>query len=150
MPGVVTKEDEILTKDYKQVLESKGYEIIFYYRDIYPSYGQFNRVKEDIQRSVGMVAFGLKQINIEKAIYRPGTTESEIWENKWLSTPWSEIEIGMGLMKGLPILLVCDPNINSGAFDKCLSECFVSYISTQTDSKTIEQNKQFDNWLSKL
>lgn len=150
MPGVVTKEDEILTNDYKRILESKGYEIIFYNRDIYPSYGQFNRVKEEIQRSVGMIAFGLKQINIEKATYRPDTTEKEIWENKWLSTPWSEIEIGMGLMKGLPILLVCDPDINSGAFDRCLSECFVSQISTKTDSKTIEQNKQFDNWLSKL
>ena len=150
MPGVVTKEDEILTNDYKRILESKGYEIIFYNRDIYPSYGKFNRVKEEIQRSVGMIAFGLKQINIEKATYRPGTTEKEIWENKWLSTPWSEIEIGMGLMKGLPILLVCDPDINSGAFDRCLSECFVSQISTKTDSKTIKQNKQFDNWLSKL
>ncbi len=150
MPGILNKEDEVLTNDYKRILDSKGYEVIFYNRDLYPSYGQFNRVKEAIQRSVGMVAFGLKQIHIDKGTFRPGTQECENWNNKWLSTPWSEIEIGMGLMKGLPILLVCDPAINSGAFDTNLSECFVSQISTKADSKIIEQNKAFDEWLAKL
>ena len=150
MPGILNKEDDVLTNDYKRILESRGYEVLFYHRDLYPSYGQFNRVKESIQRSVGMIAFGLKQIQIEKGTYRPGTPESEDWTNKWLSTPWSEIEIGMGLMKGLPILIVCDPAINIGAFDSCLSECYVSQISTKTDSKTIEQNKSFDEWLAKL
>lgn len=150
MPGKLSKKDEILTSDFKKLLEKKGYEVIYYTRDLYPSYGQFNKVRQSISRSSGMIAFGLKQINIERAVYRPDSSESEIWENKWLSTPWSEIEIGMGLMKGLPILLVCDPEINSGAFDNCLSECFVSTVSLNEDCRTLEQNKQFDEWLSKL
>lgn len=150
MPGVMSKEDEVLTNDYKRILENKGYNVIYYYRDTYPSYGQFNRVRESIQRSSGMVAFGLKQIKIEKATYRPGTQESESWENKWLSTPWSEIEVGMALMEGLPILLVSDPEINNGVFDKGLSECFVYNMSTKDDCKKLEQNMQFDEWLSKV
>ena len=150
MPGVMSKEDELMTKDFKQLLEEKGFEVIYYKRDDYPRFGQFNRVRQDILRSSGMIAFGLKQLNIHKASYRPGTLNEEEWKEKWLSTPWNEIEVGMGLMKGLPILLVHDPEICNGVFDNGLSECFVASISTEDDCREIEQNKEFDNWFSKL
>ena len=96
-----------------------------------------------------MIAFGLKQLNIKKASYRPNTIEEANWEEKWLSTPWSEIEVGMGLMKGMPILLVTDPDITDGVFDDNLSECFVSKISTTEDCRKLEQNKSFEEWISK-
>lgn len=150
MPGVMSKEDELLTKDFKKLLEDKGFDIIYYTKDNYPQFGQFNRVRKDIMRSIGMVAFGLKQINIHKASYRPGTQDAEEWGEKWLSTPWNEIEVGMGLMKGMPILLVSDPEISNGIFDHGLNECYVSTISTTCDSRKLEQNKDFENWFSKL
>ncbi len=150
MPGLLTKEDELLTKDIKMTLAKMGYEVIYYNRDKYPSFGQFNRVRESIARSSAIVAFGLKQLNIEKASYRPGTEEERIWNGKWMSTPWSEIEVGMGLMKGMPILLVCDPAIDNGVFDSSLSECFVATIYTTEDCKKLEQNPKFIEWLSKI
>lgn len=150
MPGVLTKEDEMITKDFKIILEKRGYEVIYYKRDDYPRFGQFNRVRESIMRSSAMVTFGLKQINVEKALYRPGTEDATEWNGKWLSTPWNEIEVGMGLMAGMPILLVCDPNINNGVFDESLSECFVSKIITSDDARKLEQNKVFEEWLSKI
>lgn len=150
MPGVMSKEEELMTKDYKQILEYQGYEVIFYKSDKYPRFGQFNRVRHDIMRSVGMIAFGLKQLNIHKASYRPSTQNEEEWDGKWLPTPWNEIEVGMGLMKGMPILLVHDPDIKTGVFDGNLSECFVAKIPTNEDNRKLEQNKAFDEWLSKL
>ena len=150
MPGVMSKSDEFLTKDYKRILEKRGYSVIYYTSDKYPQFGQFNKVRADILRSSGMVAFGLKQLNIQKASYRPNTIEEAKWEEKWLSTPWSEIEVGMGLMKGMPILLVNDPDINDGVFDNNLSECFVAKISTTEDCRKLEQNKSFEEWISKI
>ena len=150
MPGRMTKEDEIMTKDFKRILEQRGYDVIYYKSDEYPRFGQFNRVRAGIMRSCAMVAFGLKQINIEKASYRPGTEAATQWDGKWLSTPWSEIEVGMGLMKGMPILLVSDPDINNGVFDESLSECFVAKISTTDDCRKLEQNKAFEEWISKI
>lgn len=150
MPGIMSKEDELMTKDFRDYLDKRGFDVIFYKRDDYPQFGQFNKVRHDIMRSCGMVAFGLKQLDIHAASYRPGTQEEEDWKEKWLSTPWSEIEVGMGLMKGMPILLVCDPNINSGVFDKGLSECFVATISTTDDCRKLDQNKNFYEWLSRL
>ena len=150
MPGIMSKEDELMTKDFKRLLEEKGYEVIYYKSDEYPRFGQFNKVRHDIMRSTGMIAFGLKQLNIHKASYRPGTQKEEEWEEKWLSTPWNEIEVGMGLMKGMPILLVSDPAIRNGVFDNGLSECFVASISTTEDCRKLEQNKDFENWFAKL
>ena len=150
MPGIMSKDDELMTKDFKEMLEKKGFEVVYYKSDDYPRFGQFNSVRHDIMRSCGMIAFGLKQINIHKASYRPGTQDEEEWEEKWMSTPWNEIEVGMGLMKGMPILLVTDPEIKNGVFDNGLSECFIAHISTTEDCRELAQNKEFDNWFSKI
>ncbi len=75
MPGIMSKNDESLTKEYKKILEKRGYNVIYYTSDKYPQFGQFNKVRADILRSSGMIAFGLKQLNIKKASYRPNTIE---------------------------------------------------------------------------
>jgi len=150
MPGTLNKEDEVTTKNYKEFLEKNGYEVIYYQRDNYPKFGQLNRVKEAINRSSGMIAFGFKQIHISKASYRPWTGIDTTWEGKWLSTPWNEIEVGIGLAVGMPILLVHDPIINEGVFDNVLSECFVARMLSTEDSRRLEYNKSFQEWYSKL
>ena len=150
MPGLLNKEDEVITKNYKEFLEKNGYEVIYYRRDEYPRFGQLNRVKEAINHSSGMIAFGFKQIYILDGEYRPQTNEKSPWKDKWLSTPWNEIEVGIGLAVGMPILLVHDPIISDGVFDNGLSECFVARILSTEDSRRLEYNKSFQEWFSKL
>lgn len=150
MPGMLNKEDEVITKNYKEFLENNGYEVIYYKRDDYPRFGQLNRVKEAINHSSGMIAFGFKQIFISDGEYRPQTKDKSLWKDKWLSTPWNEIEVGIGLAVGMPILLVHDPDISDGVFDNGLSECFVARILSTEDSRRLEYNKSFQEWFSKL
>lgn len=150
MPSVMSKENELLTKDYKAYLEGLGYNVIYYIKDDYPSFGQLNRIREKILASSAMVAFGFKQTNIHDATFRPQTNNEEKWNDKWLATPWNEIEVGMGLMKGMPILLVKDPHIDMGIFDSNLSECFVANVSTDDDSRKLAQNKEVVKWFSKI
>ena len=150
MPGLLNKEDEVITKNYKEFLEKNGYEVIYYRRDEYPRFGQLNRVKEAINHSSGMIAFGFKQIYISEGEYRPQTNEKSPWKDKWLSTPWNEIEVGIGLAVGMPILLVHDPIISDGVFDNGLSECFVARMLSTEDSRRLEYNKSFQEWFSKL
>jgi len=150
MPGLLNKEDEVITKNYKEFLEMNGYEVVYYQRDDYPRFGQLNRVKEAINHSSGMIAFGFKQIEIADGKYRPGSSDEKEWSNKWLSTPWNEIEVGIGLAIGMPILLVRDPIISDGVFDEGLSECFVARVLSTEDSRRLEYNKSFQEWFSKL
>lgn len=150
MPSVMEKSEELLTKDFKLFLEEQGYNIHYYIKDDYPCYGQLNKIREKVMNSVGMVAFGFKQIKIKEAIFRPNTKDEEVWSNKWMSTPWNDIEVGMALMEGMPVLIVKSPVVDSGVFYEKLSECFVASISTTEDNRKLSLNKEVLRWLSKL
>ncbi len=150
MPGTMSKEDELLTKHYKKMLESEGYDVIYYVKDDYPEFGQLGRIKFGILQASAMIAFGVKQIEIKSAKYHPAMENEEHWEDKWLSTPWNELEVGMGIYKGIPILLVKDPSISDGIFDSHLSECFIRTVSTKEDVRTIEQNPQYNEWFGRI
>lgn len=150
MPGVMTKYDEIITKEYKRLLENRGYEVIYCIKDDYPKFGQFNKIKKSIERSSGVIAFGFKQLNIVNGVLRPHTNKELNLSSKWLPTPWNDIEVGMALMNGLPILLVHDADITQGVFDQNLNECFVGKISTEIDTRRIERNPIFEAWINKV
>lgn len=100
--------------------------------------------------SEGVVAFGFKQIHIKEALFRPSTKDEQVWSNKWLSTPWNDVEVGMALMKGIPVLIIKNPAVGSGVFDNKLSECFVASISTTDDNRKLPLNKEVVGWLSKI
>jgi hypothetical protein len=97
-----------------------------------------------------MVVFGLKQVQIDKATFRPGTREEENWENRWLPTPWNEIEFGLGAMLGLPILLVKDSDIDSGIFDCHISESFIVVVSANAKIDDVVKERDFKLWMSKI
>lgn len=150
MPSVMTKSEELIIKEYKRILESRKYNVVYYIKDNYPKYGQFNRVRESIRKSSGVIAFGFKQINIAEGYYRPNTNNEKKLSSCWMSTPWSDIEVGMSLMLGLPVLLVHDGEVTQGVFDDNLNECFLGKIRVDTDIRDIEHNPVFDNWINKI
>lgn len=150
MPGNLSKFDEITTKTYKETLEKNGYNVIYYIKDNYPEYGQLSRVRESIMESSAIIALGFKQVNIKNRTYYPNTPKQKDITDKWLSTPWNELEVGMGIMKNLPILLVKDSSIESGIFDDKLSECFVATIPSDYDCRKLESNLDFNRWLDRI
>ena len=148
MPGSVSKEEQIIIRDFKKLLENMEYDVCYYHKDDYPQFGQLNKVRHSIKQAIAMIAFGTKQYHIIEAKYHPGLPNEKTLKEEWWSTPWNEIEVGMGLMSGIPILLVKDNLINNGIFDSHLSECFVATISTEYDIRKIANNKDFQSWLS--
>lgn len=149
MPGCMSKEDEILTKDYQTFLEEEmHYEVIYYQKDEYPEFGQFNKIRQSIMNSSAMIAFGFRQISIKEGVSHPNTTKEKRISNVDLPTPWNELEVGMGLMNHLPILLVKSNGISSGIFDSKLSECFVATIATDSDNRELKYNSEMKQWLS--
>lgn len=63
--------------------------------------------------------------------------------------PWNEIEMGMGLMRGLPILIVKAPELDLGSYDTELSEYSVSVVLTTDKLSEMEtKNESFRIWYS--
>lgn len=150
MPSCMSRSDDLLVKEYKSVLEKKGHEVIVYSRDDYPNFGQFNKIRNSIHLSHAMVTFGFKQTCVSEGVFRPGTPQERKLKDEWLPTDWNNVETGMGIMKGLPILLVHDKSVNNGIFDAKLSEVFVASILTETDVSKIESHPAFIKWLAVL
>ena len=150
MPGKMRPEDDILIRDFRSRMEAMGYEVVFYERKEYRNFGQVGHIRTLISGCHGVIVFGLKQLEIKQGVFRPSTNEREVWCQKWLPTPWNEIEMGMALMAGLPVLLVKDDEINLGLFDGKISEVFISVLSTNEDFKKLEENKKFLQWCGQV
>lgn len=150
MPGYMSKYDEVTVKAYRQFLQNLGFEVIFYTQDNYPRFGQLSQIKAAIEKSCGVVGFGTKQIFIKEGIYRPGMNGEREIKESWRSTPWNEVEAGMAVMAGLPILLIRDKDIEDGIFYSIISESFMFSLDAKTDVKELEKNQQFREWFLRI
>ena len=150
MPGVMSKQDEVLVLAYRSHLKDLGYDVDFYTRDTYPRFGQLSRVKVSIEKSAAIVAFGTRQTFIKEGTYRPGMYDEAAIDNSWRSTPWNDVEVGMAAMAGLPVLLVKDDGISDGIFDDILSESFMFSVSSTVDIKDLDKNENFVAWRARI
>lgn len=150
MPSITTPEENSLMAKYEDILVNLGFSVIKYQRDQYPTYGQLTKVRESVLQADAIITFGFKQVELKQAFFRPNTSEQQSWDGKWLSTPWSDIETGMAMMKNIPILLVCDAKVDTGIFDSKLSECFLFKMVTDYHVDKIERSHIFIEWLKKF
>ena len=96
---------------------------------------------------VARVGAVLPQIEIKKGCTYPNSDKEEDFDNKWLPTPWNEIEVGMGAMANIPILLVRDDKVEIGVFDKIINEFKMKTMSTAIPLAQINNNEEFMKWL---
>lgn len=151
-PSVMDPKETYYKETLKTYLRERGYEIIPYVRDSYPRFGQVKSVAERVKMTSGMVVFGFKQTHIIEGFYRPNTSETQHWTNKWLPSPWNEIEVGMAAMKNIPVLLMKEEGIDTGIFDSVLSETdIVTYvIPEQAGAIEWEGCNELQHFLSKI
>lgn len=139
MPSVMTDIEQFVRNKVKEHLEKSGFMVIPYTRDDYPHFGQIEKVAMRIKKASGMIVFGFKQTHIVEGCYRPNTDESTPWKDKWLPSPWNEIEVGMAAMRDIPILIIKDAGIDTGVFDDVLSEVSISTLM-------LSQLSNLQNW----
>lgn len=152
MPGSLSQTDKKITDLLQHLLGKKGYQPFFYTRDHYPESSQLSKVRQKIDQSVGMIAFGFKQIQINKGVARPELELEEDMSGKWLPSPWNDIEVGMAMMKEIPVLMIKDDDINIGVFDKAINENKMITVSTAVFNNTdgIAADDNFNRWLELL
>ena len=99
-----------------------------------------------------MVVFGFKQTHVIEGYYRPGTEVTKHWTDKWLPSPWNEIEVGMAAMKDIPVLILKEKGINTGIFDSVLSETDITTYTVPEKAMSIEWEgcNELQQFLSKL
>jgi hypothetical protein len=63
----------------------------------------------------GVVVLGFRQLYVSTGAWRPGTQFETDMAGTW-SSPWLQIEVGLAVAEGLPLLVAPEPGVFEGAF----------------------------------
>lgn len=147
-PGYVGYQDQQKIASVLAKLEDEGIDSVALERPDYPSFGALGELRRMVTGCVGMIIFGLPDLQIEKGSWRTGTPEETAVENSAFATPWSQIEAGMALMQGMPILVVCEKPVRDGIFENSLTGPGIYYVSTEDNLNGEIFQNTFSNWCS--
>ncbi len=103
-------------------LEREGFVPVMLPRSDYPVAGALAEAKRLIAGCAGAVILGFPDIRVAVGAWRQGTAEEAAVTDKSFPTPWSQVEAGMAIMAGLPVLVVADDGIGGGVFDPATSD----------------------------
>jgi uncharacterized protein YjbI with pentapeptide repeats len=104
--------------------------------------GSLAELRRTIACCSGAIVLGFPDIAIADGSWRAGTAEEQSLNGAFFSTPWTQIEAGMAVMAGLPILLVSAAKIHGGMFDLPETEQFI-YRADPADAQSFGR---FDAW----
>ena len=147
LPGSIAEPDKTIPFNYEKLMRDLGYTPVIFKRNQYTDDSQISIIREIINDSVGMIAFGLKQTLIKNGVARPSLSDELDVSGTWLPTPWNEIEVGMAMMSGLPVLLVKDDDISEGVFDTTIKESHMKSIPATISIDEIKNEEAFKQWL---
>ena len=83
---------------------------------------KFHRQYQLMAGCAGAVVLGVRDLEIKDGSWRKGTKEEISLSDRYMSTEWTQIEAGMAVMAGLPVLIVSETGIRGGVFDVGTSE----------------------------
>lgn len=115
-------------------------------RPDYPKFGVVAEVQRLMSECDGAVILGFKQLEINDGLWRKGTPEEKQLKDVCLATPWNQIEAGMAVMLGLPILVVYERDVAGGVFEIPPAEHQIYRILFDDDWSTSAIESSFDCW----
>lgn len=121
-PGILDVRQSTLVEDIKDLVQASGCTPVELSREEYDRSGVVTKLSDRLNGCGAMIVLGFKSIHVEAGSYRDNTDDRREIKNEFLSTPWLHIEAGMGLMKKIPVLLICDEGIDDGIFDTTVND----------------------------
>jgi uncharacterized protein YjbI with pentapeptide repeats len=88
------------------VLRDEGFEVVRTSRDDYRHDRHLERVRQAMATCSGVIIIGLPQLLVEDGTWRQGTNDERVLKHEHLHTPWNDIETGLGIGLGLPVLAI--------------------------------------------
>lgn len=91
----------------------------------YASDAPVGKVKEVMSECHGVIILGLKQVRVIEGVSKEGTEKQTSLTECSFPTAWNHIEAGIAYALELPMLILKEPGINEGLFEKGTSEKYI-------------------------
>ena len=114
VPAVLTAGQQPYLTQWLEWLDSQSVNVVRLDRSSYDQ-DPWSKLSGLLCLADGMVLLGFKQLDVHTATWRPGTKE-EVRSAGWWTSPWLNLEAGMGIMLGLPVLVAADEGVREGVF----------------------------------
>jgi hypothetical protein len=111
---VVTQRQQELEQAWIRGLTGLGFTPVTHRREDYAP-NPWATLRRAVATSHGTVILGFRQARVEGVQWRPETPEERELDG-WLATPWNQIEGGLAVMAGLPVLAASEDGIAEGIF----------------------------------
>ena len=116
-PGILDASQELFLTNIKDKIKMlKKFETKELGRDQYRHQEVLSDLVENIHGCSAMIVLGFKSTHVVSGTYRYCTPDAEPLNDRFLSTPWNHIEVGIAISQKMPTLMLIDEQINDGAF----------------------------------
>ena len=107
-PSVRTPAQDSMCERLAELLASEGLVLEMLPRRDYPPSNALSEIARRLSRCAGVAVFGLPRHGSDSDASPAGIT------------PWTHVEAGMAYGRGLPLLLLREPGVDTGAFDEAV------------------------------
>ena len=114
-PTGLSSGQRLISGQWHQRLAGLGFDVLRLGREQYQS-DPWRIVLEFIDAADGVLVLGFRQLVIDSAVWRPDTGERAAVDDASWTSPWLQIETGMALAAGLPVLVAAEAGVREGAF----------------------------------
>lgn len=135
--GVLDARQRMFVDNVKDIVKQSNSSWVELSRDMYDASNVLSSLSNKIDSCSAIIVFGFKSMHIIDGVFRYSTEDSRTVRDEFLATPWNHLEIGMAVMKRMPVLLIIDDGVNDGAFHNNINDELVVKlpISSCLDTK---------------
>jgi uncharacterized protein YjbI with pentapeptide repeats len=147
-PGYLGRQCQQHVASLMKILEAEGLQPLTLERSDYPNFGALGELRRLMSGCAGAVILGFPDLLVEKGSWRLNTPEEKLVEGLGVTTPWSQIEGGMAVMLGIPILALRERDVSGGIFELAPGEPGFYPVFVDEDWNTTGFLNAFSNWCS--
>lgn len=114
-PAVLSGSQERESQRWTGAIEAAGLRVARIQRTGYEP-DPWTQLRSKLEQVDGAIILGFRQLSVN-GLWRADTPE-EVAEVATWTSPWLQIEAGMALMQGLPVLVVPERNVSEGVFER--------------------------------
>ena len=114
-PSQLTSVQAQLWQRWARLLSERELALEYLGRDAYRD-EPWRQLRHQIAGAAGVVVLGARQLSIVDGTWRPDTAE-EHDAMPHLTSAWMQIEAGLAVMAGRPVLAIAEAGVGEGVFD---------------------------------
>jgi hypothetical protein len=114
-PTELSSSQRLMSGQWHQRLSDFGFDVLRLGRDQYQN-DPWRIVLEFLDAADGVLVLGFRQLVIDSGVWRADTREQAAVNGESWTSPWLQIETGIALAAGLPVLVAAEPDVREGVF----------------------------------